>query len=285
MYAWQSSIGFQKQLGPVLGVESDLTYSKEYNLTRGRDINLVFDPVTGYNVNPNVRRPDPRYGEVLWMESTGSSDLFALSSAVTRRFRDNFQAGVTYTLMFQKHDDTTIFLIQANNQFDLDDEWAPSTDFQRHTLRANVIYRLPWDMSVSGLYFFGSGNRFATTIASQPYGKPGTNRLNIGPPIRIPERMQERFDGPAIIGTNEVVPRNALRGLPLHKVDIRFTKELRLGPALRLSAMAEVFNLFNHDNFGSYNGQVDSSTFGDPRQNTGNGYVARSGQFGIRVAF
>ena len=285
MYAWQSSIGFQKQLSDVMGVESDLTYSKESNLARGRDINLVFDPATGYNVNPNTRRLDPRYGEVMWMESTGSADLLSLSSALTRRFRDNFQAGVTYTLMFNKHDDTTIFLIQANNQFDLGDEWAPSSDFQRHTLRANAIYRLPWNMSVAALYFFGSGNRIGTTVASQPFGKPGTNRLNIGAPIRIPENMRDRFDGPAVIGTNEVVPRNALRGLPLHKVDLRFTKELRLGGSVRLSAMAEVFNLLNHDNFGSYNGQVDSTTFGQPRQNTGNGYVPRSGQLGFRLAF
>jgi hypothetical protein len=221
----------------------------------------------------------------MWMESTGSADLLSLSSALTRRFRDNFQAGLTYTLMLRKRDDTTIFLIQANNQFDLDDEWAPSSDFQRHTLRANAIYRLPWNMSVAALYFFGSGNRISTTVASQPFGKPGTNRLNIGAPIRIPEAMLDRFDGPAVIGTNEVVPRNALSGLPLHKVDVRFTKELRMGRTVRLSAMAEVFNLLNHDNFGSYNGQVDSTTFGQPRQNTGNGYVPRSGQLGFRLAF
>ncbi len=285
MSAWQSSIGFQKQLNAIMGVESDLTYSRERNLTRGRDINLVYDPATGYNVNPNTQRLDPRYGELLWMESSGHSDLFALSSAFTRRFQKNFQAGLTYTLMFAKHDDTTNFLIQANNQFDLDAEWAPSGDFQRHTLRANAIYRLPWDISVSGLYFFGSGNQIATTLASQPYGKPGTNRLNIGAPITVRASMVDRFDGPSVIGTNQVVPRNALRGLPLHKVDLRLTKDVRFGPNIRLSLMAEVFNLLNHKNYGSYNGQVDSTTFGDPRQNTGNGYVPRTGQFGFRFAF
>jgi hypothetical protein len=54
---------------------------------------------------------------------------------------------------------------------------------------------------------------------------------------------------------------------------------------VRVTGIAEVFNLFNHANFGAYNGQVNSTTFSDVRQNTGKAYVARSGQFGFRVAF
>ncbi len=87
-----------------------------------------------------------------------------------------------------------------------------------------------------------------------------------------------------MIGRLEATPRNALKGLPLHKVDLRLSKEFRLGRA-RVSGVAEVFNLFNHANFGSYNGQVNSTTFGDVRQSTGNAYVPRSGQFGFRVSF
>jgi hypothetical protein len=49
--------------------------------------------------------------------------------------------------------------------------------------------------------------------------------------------------------------------------------------------IAEVFNLFNYATFGAYNGQVNSTTFADVRQNTGNAYVPRSGQFGFRVTF
>src|SRR4030095_11733011 len=47
-YTWQSSIGFQKQLGPVMSVESDLTHWRLYHAVRGRDPNLLFDPVTAY---------------------------------------------------------------------------------------------------------------------------------------------------------------------------------------------------------------------------------------------
>ena len=76
----------------------------------------------------------------------------------------------------------------------------------------------------------------------------------------------------------------ALRELPLHKVDLRISKDVRIG-RVRITGVAEAFNLFNHANFGSYNGQVNSTTFGDPRTSAGNAYVPRSGQLGFKVAF
>ena len=98
-------------------------------------------------------------------------------------------------------------------------------------------------------------------------GKPGTNRLNIGAPITIPSSMRDRFDGPEQIGTGEVAPRNALRGTPLHKVDVRVQQEIRMVGSVRLQLVAEVFNLFNHDNFGSFVTQINNARFGEPDRN------------------
>jgi hypothetical protein len=288
-YAWQSSIGFQKQLSPVLGFEADLTHWKEYNGERGRDINMFFDPVTGYNQPVVVagvnNRPDPKFTQIQWIESRGLADNLALSTAMTRRFANNFQAGVTYTYMFYKNDNTTGFGIGANNQFDLEDEWARSTDFQRNTFRLNGIYRLPYGISLAGAYLYGSGNYYGASIPGSPFGKPGTNRLNVGAPITVAEAAREYFDGPDVIATGAVIPRNALKGRPLHKVDLRVSKEFALPNGVRLQGIAEVFNLFNHDNFGSYNTQVTSANFSRPAQNLGNAYLPRVGQFAFRVTF
>ncbi|MBI1873028.1 MAG: TonB-dependent receptor [Acidobacteria bacterium] len=286
-YTWQSSLGFQKQLGPVMAIEADLNHWTWHNDTRTRDVNLFYDPTTGYNRDPRFGRPNPNYSQVTWFESTGRRDYLALATGLTRRYRDNFQGGVTYTVTFYMRDNGTIGYTQgdANNQFDhLDGEWARSTDFQRNTLRAWAMYQLPWGFSLSGVYFYGSGNYYSTNHASVPYGKPGTNRLNLGAPITIPESLRDRFDGPDVIGTGQVVPRNALRGLPLHKVDVRVSKEFKLRD-MRASLFGEVFNLFNHANYGSFVGQVNSATLGQPRQQLGNAYVPRSGQLGFRVAF
>ncbi len=95
-----------------------------------------------------------------------------------------------------------------------------------------------------------------------------------------------RFDGPDTIGSgpgNEA-PRNALSGEAIHKVDFRVTKAVTLGD-IRISAIAELFNLLNHENYGAYNGTIDSSSFGDPRQVTSTAYGPRAAQFAFRIEY
>jgi hypothetical protein len=283
-YTWQSSVGFQKQLGPVMSVESDLTHWIWYNDTVTRSMNLLYDPATEYNVNPLVTRPLLDYNEIIYFQSLGRRDNLALSSALHRRLRNNFQGGITYTFMFYYRDDTGgIGWTEgsADNQFcHLGCEWARSTSFQRHTLRAHWMYQLPYGFSVSGMYKFGTGNPTSTTIATVPYGKPGTNRLNLGPPITIAGDLLDRWDGSGVIGTGEVVPRNALMGLPLHTVDLRVAKDFNFGGRTKLSLIAEAFNVVNRENWSGFTNQVDSPNFGRP---TSGSY--RTGQLGIRLAF
>jgi hypothetical protein len=312
---WQSSIGFQKQLNTVTAVEMDVTHFNQYNDTRTIDPNLFYDPATGYNVNPAAvgglpNRPNKGYTQVAYFVSTGRRDQTLLSMGLNRRFKSNFQAGMTYAYMFSLHDDGNIGYTAPgqNNQFDyLNGEYATSVDFQRNTLRLHALYRAPWGISTAVSYFYGSGNRFAASIAGSPYGKPGTNRLNLTAaggatnPIVIPTSatlangdvidIASRFNDVTTIPSGYTIARNALEGLPLHKVDLRVTKDFRIVGTSKISLIAEVFNLFNHHNYGSYNTQVSATaaattaTFGQPQQNLGNAYVPRQAQFAFRVGF
>ena len=127
-------------------------------------------------------RPNPAYGGVFQFTSDGKRDQTAIASSLTRRLKNKFQAGVTWTLMLEMKDNGTIgYGTQpANNPFDyLDGEWATSQDFQRNTIRMWGLMQLPWGINTSVTYFYGSGNRFADSIATAPFGKPGTNRLNL----------------------------------------------------------------------------------------------------------
>ena len=299
-YTWQSSIGFQKQLSASMGIEADLTHYTEYHDTRSIDANLRFDPATGYNAVVSAGRPNRAYGQLLAFTSDGKKDQTQVSMAVTRRLRAGFQGGITYTVMLAMHDNGTLGYTNptANNPFDyLDGEYATSTDFQRNTLRMWALYQLPWGISTSVSYFYGSGNRFNATISGTPYGKTGNNRLNASntggaaPAIVVPEAMLDRWLGPDVVASGVVIPRNALVGLPLHKVDLRLTKEILLVGTARLQLIGEVFNLFNRANYGSYNTTLSATNapqtalFGRPAQNTGNAYVPRQGQLGFRLAF
>jgi hypothetical protein len=299
-YTWQSSIGFQKQLNDRTSVEADLTHYNEYRDGRSYDPNLFYDPTTGYNVNPSAGRPNPAYTQIIYYASDGHRDQTQISSGLTRRFKDRLQAGVTYTLMLAMHDDGSLGISSpgANNQFNyLNGEYATSADFQRHTARAWTIYQMPWGLSASVSYFYGSGARYNATISATPYGKPGSNRLNLltsgaaSPTIVIPAAVADRFDGPTTITSGMTIPRDALEGLPLHKVDLRVTKEVHIIGNLKGSLIAEVYNVLNRANYGSFNttlsatNTAQTAVFGQPVQNLANAYVPREGQLAFRLSF
>ena len=58
-----------------------------------------------------------------------------------------------------------------------------------------------------------------------------------------------------------------------------------------MSVIGEVYNLFNHHNYGSYNTSLSATNaattalFGSPQQNTGNAYVPRQAQLAFRIGF
>lgn len=268
-YTWQSTVGFQKQINDVMAVDADLIYWRTYDEDNIRDPNLFYDPATGYYKHPTqFGRPATDFGGIELYESNGKSNYLALSTSATRRYRDNFQAYLTYTLMFFKNDMGQglygNFGNYPNNPFDIDAEWARSQDFQRHTVRANTIFTLPWDVGFAATFWYGSGNYFLSTSPVNPFGATGTTRV-------LPDLT--------------VLPRNNIKGKPLHKLDLRFSKDIPLGGRLKLEGIAEVFNVYNHANYGSYNGLFGSATFGQPTQNLATAYLPRVWQLGFRVSF
>ena len=237
---------------------------------------------------------------MLTFVSNGHRDQTQLAMGLTRRLKNRLQAGATYTLMFSMHDDGGIGYTApgANNPFDfVDGEYATSAAFQRNTVRTYALYQLKWGIATSITYSYGSGNRFNASISGTPYGKVGTNRLNLtnaggtANPIVIPAGVADRFDGPPTIASGTVIPRNALLGLPLHRVDLRMTKDLTLGGSRKATLIAEVFNVFNHANYGSYATSLSATNgaatalFGQPQQTDGNAYVPREAQLGFRIGF
>jgi hypothetical protein len=296
-YTWQSSIGVQRQLGESIGVDVDLTYYRSRREARTLDPNLFYDPATGYNRNPALGRPNPAYGVISYFVSTGRSDQTMLSMAVNRRFRHGLQSGATYALTLSMHDDGAIVYggASGNNPFDnLDGEYATSLAFQRHTARAWALYQLPWwGVSTSVSYAYGSGNRYAASIATQPYGKGGTNRLNLtsaggaSSAIVVPEGVLDRWHGPAVIESGAVIPRNALAGTSIHKVDLRLQKDVALIGRLKAQLIGEVFNLFDHANYIAFNTTLSATNtattalFGQPTTAS----VSRQGQLAFRLSF
>ena len=118
---------------------------------------------------------------------------------------------------------------------------------------------------MSGSYFFGSGQRFATTWGGDLRNTGGTaGRL--------------RADG-------TIVPRNHFVGKPIHRVDLRIQRRFPLGGRARIEGIVETFNLFNHANYGSYVTVETSPLYGRPQQNLNVAYQPLVLQLGFRMTF
>jgi hypothetical protein len=288
-YSWQSTVGFQKQVGDLSAIDVDLTYFRGRDMGQNRDPNLFYDPVTGVNKHPTALGPDgnqlfgrPRtdYGRIILYTSEGRGNGLQLATGFRRRFRDNFQYQINYTVMFYRNDTGTYgggYGGSRNNNFDLsgDEEWARAVDFQRHTIRGNLIYRLPYDFTVAAAYLHGSGNPYRTSVAANPFGTAAVNRYRAA---------AANATSPAQVAL-ATIPRNDATGDYLSKVDLRLSKAFQLGGDTRVTGYFEVFNLLNHDNFGSYIGSISAPNFGDPAQNFGNTYLPRVLQLGVAFNF
>jgi hypothetical protein len=265
-YAYQASIGIQRQLASSMAVQADYVYTgsrEDFYLTND---NMTFNPATGANFpfSDISRRPYPAYGTVAMYHTGGRSNYHGLQTGWTKRFANRWQASATYTLS-KMMDTVTPYGESPDNSFDLEAEYAPSVADQRHRFVFNGIWSLPWDFQVSGLYFFGSGERFNNSYGGDLRNTGGWSSGRLRP------------DG-------TVVPRNSFVGKPVHRVDSRLSRRFSFG-GVAVDGILEVFNLFNRANYGSYVLQESNRNYGNPQPSNSLAYQPRMAQFGLRLTF
>jgi hypothetical protein len=285
-WTWQTSIGVAHQLTSDLALQVDYVHWNSQNEWIRIDDNLVFDPATGYNLRPqSVGRPDPRYTSILTFvqheqEPDGSlqeplkGDYDGVQLGLRKRFRGGYQFNASYTLSWT-HDMTTGPFYRPSNMFDIADEYALSLADQRHRFVFNGILELPVGFRLSGLYFFGSGQQYETLIGGDPFGN-ATNASRF---------VTAAAAGQLGLPLGSAIERNDQTGDPIHRVDLRISNQIPLGPTVRIEPLVEVFNLFNHANYGAYQTRVTSSLFGTPVRNSNVAYDPRVVQVGIRLTF
>jgi len=151
---------------------------------------------------------------------------------------------------------------------DFGGEWTLGVGDQRHRAVFNGIVDVGYGFQVSGIYFYGSGERFATNTGVDRRGE-GANAAS---------ELRLRADG-------TIIPRAAIVGEPIHRFDARLQKRLPLGSRVTVDGLFEVYNLFNHTNYGSYTTNESNARFGQPSFNGNVAYQPRMLQLGFRVAF
>jgi hypothetical protein len=281
-YAYQSSIGVQRQLGPTTAVEADYVYGGHRDVPRPVVLNVTYNPATGanYPLRDVSRRTWPEWGFVKLFFNGSRANQHALQTSFTRRFSGRWQASANYTLSILKDAGPRPLVFNTTSGEyetvpfptapDLGGEYAISEGDQRHRAVFNGILELPYAFQLSGLYHYGSGMRYAT-VWNQDLRGLGTNRTQ-SVEIRL------RPDG-------SIIPRNNLVGDPIHRVDMRVQRRFAFGSRAKFDGIFEMFNVFNRANYGSYEINERSSSYGQPQQNSLTAYAPRMLQLGFRLAF
>ena len=292
-YSQQASIGVQHQLGDTMSVEANYVHTKGYYEETVHNANLSYNPATGanYPFTDISRRPFPDWGVVLLEYLEGWSNYHGTDLTFTKRFSNRWQATATYTLGFFKEGlpirpqwylDSDGIMARRDVGFPLAEDMggdygyagsffaggAGAAGDQRHRAVFNGVWDVGYGIQLSGIYFFGSGERFATNT--------GVDRRNEG--INAASELRLRADG-------SFIPRAAIVGDPIHRVDTRVQKRLALGSRVTIDGLFEVYNLFNHANYGLYTVVESSPQYGRPAPNANVAYQPRMLQLGFRVAF
>ena len=265
-YSWTSSIGFQRQIGSTMALTSDFNFNgaRRERLTLN-NLNLTYNPATGVNYpfTDISRRPYPDFGLINQFRSDGWSNYHALQTAFTKRMSQGWQASATYLLAVLRDAQSSPAPFKVAP--DLGGEYSLSASDQRHRAVFNGIWQLAHGFQLSGLYFFGSGERLST---------------NYGGDLR-----QTGATGGRLRPDGTVMPRNSFVGHPIHRVDLRIQRRFQLARHAGIDGIVEVFNLFNHANFGSYVTAESNANYGKPSSNTNVAYQPRMLQLGFRATF
>jgi len=277
-YSYQASIGMQRQIGADMGVTADYSFNGlRKDRVTGYNINLSFNPATGLNYpfTDISHRPYPDWGQVPMDIFEGRSNSNDLELSFTKRMSHRWQASGNYTLSTLRDGQPAPWSGVMNPvsfavQGPLGEEYGLAATDQRHRAVFNGIWQPGYGLQLSGLYFYGSGQRFATTY--------GGDVLDTGTTVGSARPR------PASAGGG-FTPRNGLVGDPIHRVDMRLQKHLALKGNAGIDGIVEVFNVFNHANYGSYTTVESNRLYGLPSSNTNVAYQPRMAQLGFRFTY
>jgi hypothetical protein len=233
------------------------------------------------------------------VESSGFSNYKGAWVSVTKRRSRGLSLETSYT--WSKSLDTNSlnssgFAIQ--NGYDIAGDYGPSDFDARHRFVVSAIYELPFtrhalirDWQVAAVVQAQSGNPVnIVTSTATLNGLPNTVRPDAAGPIRIVGSPDQWFDQSAFLAVNRFgdLGRNAVVGPAFHNTDLSVVKNARLGSGAALQFRIDVFDLFNHPNFGPPGNIVGSPTFGKitrTRLPTGEAGSSRQLQLAVKLSF
>jgi len=315
-YSHMASIGMQHQFTANMALDSNFVWTGGRDEERRQNLNSSINPATGANypaigaTTDLAHLPFQSWGPIAGEIMNGRSNYYGWENTVTKRFSNRWQANATYTLS-KFYDDggigqitgpfTTILdpaakitttLVPYTGTFapDMGPLYQLAATDQRHRATFNGIWDLGKGFQLSGLYFFGSGERRNTSWGSDLRNTGGASYSILTPPGTTAASLGAQcgctVKGVTLADGSFLVDRAQLVGKPIHRVDARFQERLPLGGRRNVELMFEVFNLFNHANYGAYTTTFSSGAqYGKPSFSTSTAYLPRIVQLGVHLTF
>lgn len=227
--------------------------------------------------------PNSTFSQVRITRNLATSDYHAFQLQFQRRLTRGLQALGSYTwshsidnVSSDASGEAPSFLIDPRN------ERGPSDFDVRHSANAALTYDLPAprkdkfispfirNFSVDGIFTARTAAPVNIVTGAAPFGGNQVARPDLvtNVPLYVDDPTapggwhinRAAFSIP--VGRQGTLGRNALRGFPLWQFDLSLRRKFNLNERVNLQVRAEVFNLFNHPNFGDPVAQVTQPRFG-----------------------
>jgi len=240
----QYNLGARYRLPGDAVLQLDLVHNRGTHFIIGRTVGEVFNPVVG--------GPD----RVVNLESSVGTRYDALLTSLEKRFGRGQQLRVSYSLARARNyanDDQIPFSSGPIDPNDLEREYGPTPNEQRHRLVLSGSFLLPLELRLSGIWTVASAVPMDILMPDASHRVPTLSR-NVG---------AREFENAAELNAylTSLNAKGGIDGVPLPLVredarfsdsfdslDLRLSRRFALTSSLSLEAIVECFNVFNVTN-------------------------------------
>ena len=301
-YVQSWNLNIQREVARDLAVTIGYFGTKGTHLRISRNIN---QPING--VRPFLRlspsdpfAPNALLNNITQIEGTGNSSYNALWLTANKRLSRGFQFNASYT--FSKSIDYNSLNSQGvivQNSYDLANSRGLSDFNARHRFVFSGIYEAPFHgnqlvegWQLGAIVQSQTGNPVNIVINNSTFtGVNNSVRPDVTGPIAILGTPNKWFDtAPFIVpvGRFGSLGRNVVIGPGFNNTDFSVIKRTKLTETQLIEFRWEVFDVFNHANFGQPGRVVASANFGqitNTRFATGDSGSSRQMQFALKYKF
>jgi hypothetical protein len=274
-YSQQASLEVERQIGGKATVSAGYQYVNGTGLLMSINQNVPSCVASGTN---NGCRPISTYANNSQYSAAGSSTYHGLHVSLIQRPSRWGSYRVSYALSKSMNNVGEFFFSSPIDPFDVNKDWGRSDDDQRHRLTLNGTLNTPtakaettWQRISYGFQLSGMLQAYSALPFNITSGVT-TIQGTAGRPI---------VDG-------QFIPRNAGIADNFMSLNMRLSRWFPVGAA-RLEAVVEVFNLTDHRNDLTRNGNFGAGAYPTNPSPTFNQITAvgdpRSFQFAVRVRF